>query len=248
MQASETSESPSYRQRAAQQELVKEQGRRSLTTSGTRPVASQPDAASASEDAAAEATSKGEQQEHGAEPQPAPGAPEENAGAAEPQRSLMQEEQLEGCATGAQHAQGSLQPSAAQQGSPERRSQGELALESWPEHARSRPSAVSKAEGLSAGAEALGAPGQGAGRGTGPLAVLEAAGSSGQGSDLSQPQSRCPLPCCNHCMLVCPTSASPQALCMEHTMTSVYQPCETADLSNISGSSGLFGALPGILL
>ena len=180
------------------QELVKEQGRRSLSTTGTRPAASQPDLAPATEGAAAEATPEGEQQKHASEPQPLSGASEETTGTAEPPRSFTQEEQQEGCTMGPQRTQDSLQPSVAHQGSLGRRSQGEHAGESQPEQAGHLPSATSEAGELSAGPEALGPLGQGTGRGNAmsiaPAATPEAAGSSRQGSDRSLPQSRCPSP------------------------------------------------------
>ncbi len=186
LQASETSNSAAYRQRAALQELKKEQDRQSLSASGTQPAASQPDLAQADKAAISGALQKGEQGEHESEPLPVRGAPNESAHAAKQHQAVPQGDTQEGFIRAPRRKLLSLEQSSDAQ----QRSTGEP----QPEQAGPQPSAFSRAGDTSASAEARRprqrAAGPDSAKSLAPAAVSEAPGSSRQGSDLSIPQSR----------------------------------------------------------
>lgn len=217
LQASEASHSPSSRQKAALQELMKEPRRQSLTTSGTRPAGAQPRPAQEEEGAAAEATQEGEQQGHTSHSQPVHGAPDEAGGQ---RQGVLQGERQAGCAAEAQPEQEHLQPPAMQRGSLQQQTGG-----SEPEQAAPRPSAFSRAGESSTGPAAVRPPGQVAGADSATsfaaAAAPEAAGSSRQGSDQSVPQSRCPSPLCQSTLhLECWSALH---LCPSHKVSTMTQ-------------------------
>ena len=186
------------------QELAKEQGRQSLSASGTHPAASQPEPGQADEGptttagkaaAASEATQKGEQGEARSEPLSVRGAPEESAQAAEMHQASSQGYTQEGCIPGPRRKLLSVeQSSEAQQSSPDRDQQQTRGSE----QAGPQPSAFSRAGETDAGAKTQRprqrAAGPDSAKSFAPAAPpSEAPGSSRQGSDPSIPQSRCPL-------------------------------------------------------